>query len=237
MPLAVVLWCGLSPAETRSFTIRSADAPPVEIRYFLRGAFGGFGGFVREADEGGVYQIPLFVDSQTERAGDTGTPAESLKAILYAPGCQFNLLSVDLKATMIRTATFACTPLTRTTLNGRISSLVSDSARLDVGIYYMASWGHSFFGFLDGPVEQFSIGNPRLAADGRFQVEIPDFSKDSVTTQMQPKAYLKVVVIEHSGGDRVQMAVPPANLLHNSIGLKILSHYDSQIPFSFRPSN
>lgn len=208
----------------------------MEVRYFLEGEFGGFGGFVREADEDGVYQIPLFVDRQTERAGDYGTPAESLKAILYAAGCQFNLLSVNLKANDIRTATFACTPLPHLTLHGKISPPVPDPEGADVEIWYEASWDHRFFGLRDGMVQQFSIAITRLAADGRFQVEIPDFSKDAVTTQMQD-AYLEVFVIAHSGRDRIQMTVPPANLQHDSIGLKILPHYDSEVSFSFRPSH
>jgi len=209
----------------------------MEVRYFLSGAFGGFGGFVREADEDGLYQIPLFVDPQTERAGEKGTPAEILKAILHAAGCQFKLLSMDLKATEIRTATFACTPLPRLTLNGRILPPVPDPEGADVEILYMASWGHRFFGIFDGFVQQFSVGNTRLAADGRFQVEIPDFSKDVVTSQMRD-AYLHVLVIGHSGGDPVKIIVPPANLQSaDSFGMKILPHYDSEVSFSFRPSH
>lgn len=103
-------------------------------------------------------------------------------------------------------------------------------------IWYEASRDHRFFGLRDGMVQQFSITITRLAADGRFQVEIPDFSKDAVTTQMQD-AYLEVFVIAHSGGDRIQMTVPPANLQRDSIGLKILPHYDSEVSLSFRPSH
>jgi hypothetical protein len=206
----------------------------MEVRYFLSGAFGGFGGFVREADEDGVYQIPLFVDPQTERAGEKGTPADILNAILYAAGCQFKLLSVDLKATEIRTATFACTPLPRLTLNGRILPPVPDPEGANVEILYMASWGHRFFGILDGFVQQFSVGNTRLAADGRFQLEIPDFSKDVVTSQMRD-AYLDILVIEHSGGGQVKIVVPPANLQPASgLGLKILPQYGSEVSFSVR---
>ena len=233
--LWAILCCDSLPGAAESFTIRSPAAiGRIEVRYFLTGTFGGYGGRVRDSDEDGSYRIPLFVDPQTERVGEKGTPAESLKAILYAPGCQFNLLSVDLKATIIRTATFTCTPLPYITLNGRISPPVPDPERTDVKIEYMASWDHRFFGFFDGVVQEFSIGNTRPAADGRFQVEVPDFSRDGVTTKMQD-ASLLVMVIEQSGGDRVQMAVPPADLQVDSVGLKILPHYDSEVSFSFRP--
>jgi hypothetical protein len=114
---------------------------------------------------------------------------------------------------------------------------VPDPEGADVEILYMASWGHRFFGIFDGFVQQFSVGNTRLAADGRFQVEIPDFSKDVVTSQMRD-AYLHVLVIGHSGGDPVKIIVPPANLQSaDSFGMKILPHYDSEVSFSFRPSH
>ena len=67
-----------------SFTIRSpAAVGRIEVRYFLAGAFGGYGGFVGDSDEDGAYRIPL------ERDGSMGT---NLKAILYAQRCQFAIL-------------------------------------------------------------------------------------------------------------------------------------------------
>lgn len=152
--LGVVISGGCLAAQEPFFMIRCAGAiGRAEVRYFLTGAFGGYGGFVRDADRDGVYRIPLFVDRRTEQADKRGTPAESLKAILYSPGCQFELLSVDLKATSNRTANFGCRPLPTIRLSGRILPLPTDAGPLDIRILYLAAWDHAFFGFLDGAVE------------------------------------------------------------------------------------
>jgi hypothetical protein len=90
--------------------------------------------------------------------------------------------------------------------------LPTDAAPLDVEILYMSAWDHAFFGFVDGPVQQFKVGTAPLNADGRFQIAIPDFSKDAVTAQM-PGAYLGVRLVAHSGGNLVQWVLPSAGEL------------------------
>ena len=171
--LLAVLWCFCSSRTAGSFTIRSAGTlGRIKVRYFLTGAFGGYGDFVRDAKNDGAYRIPLFVDRYTERAGKNGTPAKSLKAILYAPGCQFNLLSVDLTSTPTRSTDFECRHLSTTTLRGTISPPLPDLGALDVEILYLAPWDHKFFGFVDGAIQQFSVGKTPLIAGGRFQLDL-----------------------------------------------------------------
>jgi hypothetical protein len=232
--LCLVFCCGYLAAQESSFTIRSADTPRrLEVRYFLTGPFGGYGGFVQNSDRDGSYRIPLSVDPQRERVGTTGVPAQSLKAILYAPGCQFQLLSVDLKTTSNRAADFECRPLSTVRLSGTISWPHADTRQSEVEILYVADWDHRFFGIGDGMVQQFRVGTARFNSGSRFQVEIPDFSKDAVTTEKQA-AYLQVRVIAHPGENQVERVVPPAALQYNGLGLKILSRYDSEISFSAR---
>ena len=226
---AVALWavfcCGVA-CGAESFTIHSGAATTsrTEVRYFLTGVFGGYGAFVREADEDGAYRIPLAQD---------GKLAKTVKAILYAPGCQFSLISMDL-TTPTRSATFECRRLSTITLNGRISPPPSRPSALDVEIRYQSLWGLKFFGLLDGGiVQQFSVGKAPLLAGGRFQIEIPDFSKDGVTQQMQD-AYLQVLVIEHSTWNIVEEVLPQADQQYRNIGLKIGSDYGSEVAFTGR---
>jgi hypothetical protein len=235
---AVALWtllcCGCSSGAAGSFTIRSAGAVGhLELRYYLTGAFGGYGGFVPDAEQDGAYRIPLIVDRYTHRAGKNGTAAKSLKAILYAPGCQFSLLFVDLTVTHARSATFECRHLSTITLRGKILTPLPDVGLLDVEIRYLAKWDHEFFGFLDGAAGQFSVGKAPLMSGGRFQLDIPDFSKDGVTNQMQD-AYLEVLVVEHSGGNLVKEVFPQAELLDRNVGLRILPSYDFEVAFRGR---
>lgn len=101
-----------------------------------------------EPDKDGAYRIPL---------EENGSPANSLKAILYAPGCQFTLVSVDLTSTPTRSATFECRQLSTITLRGRISPPLSGTGALDVEIRCLTPREHKFFGIFDGMIGQFSV--------------------------------------------------------------------------------
>ena len=152
--------------------------------------FGGYGGFIQDPDKDGAYSIPLQQDRK---------PAESLKAILYAPSCQFDILSLDLLSNPTRSATFECRHLPTISLRGRISPLPLAGERLFLTISYEAWWDHHFFGFADGMVQSFKVGTAFVQSDGHFQVQIPDFSKDRVTNEMQD-ASLRVLVLGHQDG-------------------------------------
>ncbi len=223
LALCLVLCWGSIPGAAESFTIRSAATTDrTEVRYFLTGAFGGYGSYVRDPDNDGAYRIPLEQE---------GKPAKSLKEILYAPSCQFGILSVDLLSDLTRSASFECRQLPTITVQGRISLSPSGDGPLDVTINYIASWGHGFFGIGDGAVQSFSIGRAPLNADGRFQIQIPDFSKDRVTNQMKD-AFLLVQVERHPNGGIVEQVVPSADMQYQKIGLKILPRYNTEIEFS-----
>lgn len=194
----------------------------IEVRYFLTGAFGGYGSFVRNPDGDGAYRIPLEQE---------GRRANSLKAILYAPGCQFTTLSVDLMNNATRNVMFECRQLSAIALNGRISPPPSGTAPLDVEFRYLADWDHGFFGIIDGAIQSFSLGKAPLKAGGRFQIQIPDLSKDRFTNQMQD-AHMEVLVVEHLTWNIVEWVLPPANLQYHQIGLKILASYEPEIDFT-----
>lgn len=228
---AITLWavffCGTLYSAAGSFTIRSTGGVRrIEVRYFLlTGPFSGYGGFVRQADKGGAYRIPLEQD---------GNPAKRLKAILYAQGCQFELVSADLTAEPTRSATYECRQLPTTTLKGRISPPPSGAGRLDVEVRYFPGWDHKFFGISKGMIEQFSVGKGPLLSGGRFRVDIPNFSKDAITQKMQD-GFLQVLVIEHSTGVIVASLMPPPGLRYGRSDLKILPSYTPEVTFESRP--
>jgi len=68
--------------EPATFEIRLPSeirSEQVQARYFLTGPFGGSGGSVKAETETNAYLIPTSVNHQA---------AQTLKLILYAPGCQ-----------------------------------------------------------------------------------------------------------------------------------------------------
>ena len=226
----LILWIAFPicsvPGKADSFTIHpAATAGHIEVRYFLTGAFGGYGSLVHDPGEDGAYRIPLEQE---------GKPAITLKAILYARGCQFILLSVALMINPTRSATFECNQLSTTTLRGRISPPALKAGDLDVEVRYLSLWDHRFFGIVDGAIQTFSLGKTPLEGGNRFQIQIPDFSKDLVTTQMQD-AFLKVLIIEHSTRNIVERLLPSADLQYRKTGLRILPGYDSEVHFIGSP--
>lgn len=226
-PLAlwIALCCSSVSGAADSFAIRSAGAVAgIEVHYFLSGAFGGYGSFLIAPDKDGTYRIPLERD---------GKPAKDLKAILYAQGCQFDILSVDLLSNPTRSATFECRQLPTISLRGWISPRPPSLEALDVEVRYLASWDRKFFGYRDGPVVTFVVGNAPVDDEGGFQVQIPDFSKDDITGQMKD-ACLYVRVLEHSTGNSVEQVLPPPDLQCDGIGLKILPSYGFEIAFRER---
>src|SRR5690242_15114132 len=180
--LSAACWQG-APDGPQSFAIRSGDpAQHLEVRYYLTGPFGGYGAYVSGADEDAAWHIPLRVDPLRvdpvkQRPATDGTPALRMKAILYAPGCQFSLLSVDLAASTARSATFERHPLPTITLEGRIWPAPATGHSFDVAINYLAQWDHAFFGFADGIVQSFTLAQTPLQTDGAFKITIPDFSQ------------------------------------------------------------
>jgi hypothetical protein len=223
----ILLCCGLPVFAGGSFTIRAVKAPQLDVRYFLTGPFGGYGGAVPQADKDGAYRIPLFVDQKMERVAETGTPAEGLKIILYAPGCQFRVLSVNLAVSSVRDATFECSPLSTIKLRGVIPAYVADDRRAHVAVLYMADWDHQFFGFKDGFVDEFQVAEAPIDAAGRFEITIPDFSKDPVTAVMQD-AYLEVLL---TGDSHTKLLLPTSDYVSRGSELEILPHYDAEIEF------
>jgi len=132
---ALILWnafCSVLGAAESFTVLPHGLAGRIDVRYALTGAFGYYGGFVREPDKDGASRILL--------EGD-GKPAETFKAILYADGCQFSLLSVNLLEDSARDVTFECVPLSKISLSGRISQLPADRETLDVEIYLRCGLG------------------------------------------------------------------------------------------------
>ena len=129
----------------------------------------------------------------------------NLKAILNAQGCKsspsFQWICSPIQH---ETATFSCQPLSSITLAGRILAARSSTRALAVEVGYLSLWDHKLFGFKDGMTQGFNIGKAPLKPGGRFQIQIPEFSSDRVTIQMQD-AFLEVLVVERSTGSIVEL--------------------------------
>jgi hypothetical protein len=78
--ITLICWAafslGSAPSAAESFTVHSAaTVGHIEVRYSLTGAFGGYGGFIRDPSEDGAYRIPL------EQEGKSAVALELCHAI------------------------------------------------------------------------------------------------------------------------------------------------------------
>ena len=161
------------------------------------------------------------------RWSGTGAWVQTSKRSCTRRGASSPFFSVDFVSDSTRTATFGCQPLSSITLAGKISAARSSTRALDVEVRYLSLWDHTLFGFKDGMTQGFNVGRARLKTGGRFQIQIPDFSRDRVTMQMQD-AFLEVLVVERSTGNIVEPVRPSPDLQYTGVGLKILPSYDSE---------
>lgn len=145
----------------------------LQIIYFMRGPFGGYGGHVEQKQNMTHYIINADVG---------GKNADEIKIVAYAPGCDFQKFEYALApSTAIQTA-FNCNKLPTMLLKGRIQRYSPPpEVSGEVTVYYMASWTHDFFGIKDGMVTQIPVARAVPNKDGAFEMKLPDFTASSHT--------------------------------------------------------
>jgi hypothetical protein len=122
--------------------------------------------------------------------GPDGQP-ENVKIVLYSSGCKFKIYDLALVGVSDLEEPFQCDPLPTKTLRGFISpneipraTYSATEKRLDVAGELEADWICSFFLQPNGgsclgsgvPLGRVGILDP--AEGGRFEITIPDFSRD-----------------------------------------------------------
>ncbi len=195
-------------------------APPVnpetvQVGYFVTGDFGGAGNFRVETGE---QEIGIRLDQ-------TSKPPKTLKALLYAPGCEIALIRVDDLKVSEREAQFNCKPLPSIDIAAEFPRpAVLKGLNLEVDVNYVAEWSHDFFGITDGTVQTFRIATVSLGRDAAFRFELPDFSKDRLFDSLENKAYLTFHLRERGSG----------NFVAELKGLdKIQANYPQPLIFTF----
>ena len=100
--VGIVLTCIHGQSVPESFAIRTASgAEPLGPLPVDRSIWGGMP----------VPPVRAAMVYSARRCGTKGKAAGTLKAILYQPGCQIRVLSVNLLSEATRSATFECRPL------------------------------------------------------------------------------------------------------------------------------
>jgi hypothetical protein len=157
----------------------SIRSEAVHVNYFLAGGFGGYADFT-DASQPSTEEIflPVYRDDQR---------AKSLKAVVYAKGCEFAKFTLDPLPPGPNRVRLECRKLHTVRLKGVVTGCPRPS-ELTVRLQYMANWSQTFFGILDGAVWPLPIAEVVPDPDGRFTVEVPDFANDAVTNSYKGQA-------------------------------------------------
>jgi hypothetical protein len=159
------------PLERVTLKLPSAvQSQNVQIVYFLGGGFGGYGDRI---------QPKRNVDSYSIETTHQGQPVTEIKVVVFIPSCEFQTFEWTRNTKGSSQKILTCKPLPEVTVEGSVDRIVGKSDTT-LTIWYIADWMNEYFGIKDGMVPQLEIAKPLLDAKGRFRVEVPDFSKDSL---------------------------------------------------------
>jgi hypothetical protein len=169
------------------------DQSDLTIRYFLKGSFGGYGGFVRTESGRTEYIIP---------AVQQGMPAKVFQALVYCPGHQIALLQEPSFAEPFSQPTeLRLAPLGSIRLAGTLMYPTAESVTgIRIEVDYLALWSHRFWGIFDGPVDSFKVASTDLSEDGSFEMLVPDFAHDPVVASYREQGVLRLTARESKTG-------------------------------------
>ncbi len=246
-------------APSVSITLpRDISSEAVQIRYFLRGPFGGYGGYVKQQIGLHSYEIATSIE---------GKAATEIRLIAYAPGCAIQTFTLPLDEASGVTQAFECRHLSTVTLSGQIvpSESIRDRAAELILTYmaywaheffgitdgpvvqielanvftYMAYWAHEFFGITDGPVVQIELANVSPDADGMFQIVLPDFTAGDMPPSYWQHGSLFLGLRDAKTWNSItsDLQLEPADLMNKDYSLQMRSSYPAlKIHISVPPS-
>jgi hypothetical protein len=161
--------------------------------------------------------------------------AETLKVILYAPGCQIVTIDVPSLSESEKTEEVPCEDLPSITFNGRVELPEPLRSRpYEVEITYMAYWDHDFFGIAEGMVSSFHLARVTPDEGGAFHVLLPNFTKDAVTESFHRNAGLRFIAQERDTRNMVSFLVPAKEEGKNLRDLPIKPKYPNEVIFKPR---
>jgi len=216
-----------SPASSPGVSLSlPADIPSetVQIHYFMTGSFGGYGGPVEVKPNQTDYEI----DASAE-----GNPANSIKILVYAPGCKVQILDLDLTEARNPKVRFDCEALSQIRIDGQIPRDLMRYENAELNVRYMAFWASRFFGIADGPVTEFQVASATPDPDGNFRVDVPDFGADNKDSSYPGGASLRFTLRDSKTLNPIALNLSPERPEYQSETheLKILSSYPAGLKF------
>jgi hypothetical protein len=209
------------------FTIKVApptSSKDVQVRYVLSGdPVLQQAGSIARPDENRIV-------IETAVAGKSAT---GFRAILFSPGCQLGTITADDLTTGTREGDFRCQKLSSTPLHGRATVARFAGRDLQVEALYNFRWASQFFGVPRLSVSPISLGKTKVADDGTFAFDLPDFAGDPLWNRLAHSATLTFVLLDAANGERLSRLSAPRDLSLGS-SLKVAASYPAEINFTVK---
>jgi hypothetical protein len=205
-------------------------ADKFEVRYYLYGSFGANGGYISPTpDTKGVAKIPLSVG---------GKIANEIKLFAWAPGCRFQTYDLSVHESDMQEL-YTCNPLSTVTLHGQIADKsLLQRGPTEIRIDYLAGWACNFFGLSDCMVPQVSLGTVTADADGRFEIELPDFAEDPASSDPKSSSEFQFVLRKVTTWKLIAFLDPDLKVPRSGGGgLRPAPSYADPLVFSARKTN
>jgi hypothetical protein len=232
---SLLLQTAQTPTKAADLPSVSISLPPstpsetVQISYFLRGPFGGHGGYTAQRAGLRSYEIPTSVE---------GKAATEIRMIVYASGCEIRTFVISLAENSRVNQEFPCQRVAMVKLSGRIApnELVRDN-NAELVVTYRAYWAHGFYGITDGFVTAFRIATVSPDANGMFQADLPYFNADAAAASSQRSGGFWLMLRDSKTWNHIASDLEPdvPELRLEGHGLRIRSHYPDDLTFTRGP--
>lgn len=229
--LAVSVLASAQASTNRDFFSFNMTAPVItaslQVEYVLRDDSGQPQPASKEVGSLNFWEKTTRVVLETTLAGK---PAKNLQAIAFLPGCQFEIITVDL-TTSVRHADLQCRTLPSTPLHGQVDVSRFAGKKLQVGAIYNARWAGKFFGLPSLSVRRLGlVPSAKVETDGSFTFDLPDFAADPLWESLSHDASITLTLVDTSNGMPLADLSAPGDLSLGG-GLKVAARYPSEIAF------
>ena len=221
--LAMPLCASAQESTTNTYTLSvpaSVSPRDVQLRYvFSDGKSTDFGSTETESRASSV----VISTTVKER------PAKSFRAIVYAPGCQFSTIQVDdLSAT--HQGEFQCQELTTVELRGKVPG-VDNNKEWQLQVLYALGWARDVFNVPQISLSPISLAAVKVAPDGSFTANLPDFSRDPLWPSVSNDVLI-FYLVDTASGKFYPLSAPPE--ISRGKDLRVAASYPPDIEFSLR---
>ena len=105
--------------------------------------------------------------------------------------------------------------------------------QLQVEALYVCRWAGQFFHVPGLAISPLSVAKTKVADDGTFAIDLPDFSADPNWNNLSKNATLVFALIDSANGEHLGQLAPPADISRGN-SLKIAASYPAEIEFTVK---